>query len=373
MDKFSGRLGLQQRVLPAYRAAFFDTLASACEGGLGLFAGQPRPSEAIKTTTDLYSAVYHPANNRHLFAGPLYLCRQQGMEAWLESWQPDVLIVEANPRYLSTPQAVAWMRARRRPVLGWALGAPPLHGPLAGVRQRARLRLLHSLDGIISYSQRGAAEYRALGIPAERVFVAYNAAAPRPEKSPPLRPTTFKGEPTLIFVGRLQERKRLDLLFKACAAQAPDRQPRLLVVGDGPAKALFESQAKQYYPQAEFLGALFGSDLDQAFARADLFVLPGTGGLAVQQAMSQGLPVIVAQGDGTQDDLVREHNGWLVPPDDQQALTGTLRDALSDPARLRRMGAESFRITAEEINLESMAGAFVHALRTILPEVGKKP
>ena len=41
------------------------------------------------------------------------------------------------------------------------------------------------------------------------------------------------------------------------------------------------------------------------FAGADLFVLPGTGGLAVQEAMSYALPVIVAKGDGTQEDLVR--------------------------------------------------------------------
>ena len=37
------RLGLVQRVLPSYRVPFFDALARACAGGLGLFAGQPRP------------------------------------------------------------------------------------------------------------------------------------------------------------------------------------------------------------------------------------------------------------------------------------------------------------------------------------------
>ena len=34
--------------------------------------------------------------------------------------------------------------------------------------------------------------------------------------------------------------------------------------------------------------------------------------------MSHGLPVIVAQGDGTQDDLVREENGWQIRLDDFQ-------------------------------------------------------
>ena len=44
---FPGKLGLQQRVLPSYRVPFFDMLASACNGGMSLFAGQPRAEESI--------------------------------------------------------------------------------------------------------------------------------------------------------------------------------------------------------------------------------------------------------------------------------------------------------------------------------------
>ena len=62
--------------------------------------------------------------------------------------------------------------------------------------------------------------------------------------------------------------------------------------------------------------------------------------------MSYGLPVIVAQGDGTQDDLIRKENGWQIPPNDFEALVPTIKDALSDVARLRKMGEESYRIVA---------------------------
>jgi glycosyltransferase involved in cell wall biosynthesis len=131
-----------------------------------------------------------------------------------------------------------------------------------------------------------------------------------------------------------------------------------------------ESQAATDYPQTEFLGAKYGLELDQLFGQADLFVLPGTGGLAVQQAMGYALPVIVAQGDGTQQDLVRPGNGWLVPPGDLDALTATLGEALSDAARLRRMGTESFRIVQQEINLERMVDAFIQAVIKISEVVG---
>jgi len=101
------------------------------------------------------------------------------------------------------------------------------------------------------------------------------------------------------------------------------------------------------------------------FAQADLFVLPGTGGLAVQEAMAHGLPVIVAKGDGTQDDLVRAGNGWQIPPDDFDALVAAMKNALSDSPRLRKMGAESYRIVSQEINLEKMVEAFVRALNSV--------
>jgi len=81
--------------------------------------------------------------------------------------------------------------------------------------------------------------------------------------------------------------------------------------------------------------------------------------------MSYGLPVIVAQGDGTQDDLVRTGNGWQIPPDNFGALVSTMKDALSDVARLRRMGEESYRIVKEEINIEKMVEAFVTALNSL--------
>jgi glycosyltransferase involved in cell wall biosynthesis len=140
---------------------------------------------------------------------------------------------------------------------------------------------------------------------------------------------------------------------------------RLVIVGDGPERAALESLAKEIHPSAEFIGAKHGVELKPYFAEADLFVLPGTGGLAVQEAMSYGLPIIVAQGDGTQDDLVRKGNGWQVPPDDFEALVATMKDALSDAARLRRMGGESYRIVKEEINTGKMVEAFITALNTL--------
>jgi glycosyltransferase involved in cell wall biosynthesis len=364
--KYPGRLALQQRVLPSYRVPFFDLLAEQCSGGMSLFAGRPRPEEMIVSGRTRV-ANYHEAKNIHLFSGMFYLCYQQGMIRWLEEYEPDALIVEANPRYLSTPSAVRWMHERGRKVIGWGLGSPRTRG----IRKNRRLAFISQFDGMISYSQRGADEYAALGFPREKIFVAHNSVADAPEKVWDDRPLTTPAlaagasvdHASILFVGRLQARKRVDLLLRACAEM--EVKPRLMIVGDGPEKDVLQILAKEIYPAAEFIGAKHGSELKPYFEAADLFVLPGTGGLAVQEAMSYGLPVIVAKGDGTQDDLVRADNGWQIPPEDYSALVSTMKIALADAARLREMGRESFRIVSQEINIQKMAEVFVRALSSI--------
>ena len=364
MNTFKGKVGLVQRVLPNYRAPFFDALAQACTGGLAVFAGQPKPDEQIQQVDHLSDALLIQAKNLHLFSRSGYLCIQMGLMSWLKRWNPDVLIVEANPRYLRTPAAVRWMHRRQKPVIGWGLGAPPLSGTLSSLRQKRRQGFIQQFDALITYSRTGATEYANLGFPQDRIFVAANAVSPAPTHAMPTRELPQAGQKArVLFVGRLQKRKNIDNLITACAELPAALQPDLVIVGDGPDQQRLEKIAVARYPSTRFTGALYDQALAEQFYRADLFVLPGTGGLAIQQAMIYGLPVIAAEADGTQADLICPQNGWQVPPDDTAALTQTLQIALSDLSTLREMGKVSFRIVSEEINLEQMVASFVAALQ----------
>ncbi len=361
------RLGLQQRVFPAYRAPFFDMLARACAGGLSVFSGEPMQEEAIGKAGALHDAQHVRSDNLYLGGGALLFVWQLKLLDWLEHWHPDVLVMEANPRNVSSNAALRWMHARGRPVIGWGLGAPPLKGTLRWAFGESRRRFLGQFDALISYSQTGAEQFIACGYPAERVFVAPNAATPRPALPMVERPEAFRdGKPVVLFVGRLQARKRVDALLRACAGLPGGIQPRLVIVGDGPARAAFEATAREVYPAAEFVGERHDEGLAAFFEMADLFVLPGTGGLAVQQAMSYGLPVMVAEADGTQSDLVGKENGWVLPPNDDAALGSALGEALADVERLRRMGRESYRIVVEEVNLEKMVDVFTEVVSVVM-------
>lgn len=322
--------------------------------------------EALGKPGALQHAQHVTANNLYLGQGALLFVWQLKLIDWLEKWGPDVLVMEANPRNVSSNAALRWMHARGRPVIGWGLGAPVLRGPLRGLFGESRRRFLAQFDALISYSKTGAEQFVDCGFPAERVFIAPNAATARPAQPPRERLAEYQGgKPVVLFVGRLQARKRVDALLHACAALPAALQPRLVIVGDGPAREMFEEVARQVYPAAEFTGARHDEELLPYFAAADLFVLPGTGGLAVQQAMSHGLPVMVAEADGTQSDLVREENGWVLPPNDDAALERSLMEALGDVERLRRMGRESYRVVEEEVNLERMVEVFAQVVEVV--------
>jgi glycosyltransferase involved in cell wall biosynthesis len=365
---FDGRPALLQRVLPSYRRAFFEALAARCEHGLQLLAGQPRQEEAIHPVDSLDGIELTMTRNLHLSQGKSYLCYQSGVMRWLSEKEPDVLIAEANPRYLSTPPAVRWMHAHARPVIGWGLGAPG-----SGLGSGLRARFIKQFDALITYSQTGAEQYARLGFPHEHIFVAPNATAKRPSRKPPVRTPRLKGRATVLFVGRLQARKKVDSLILACELLPENLRPRLIIVGEGPARMYLEKLAQQHYPAAEFTGGVHGDDLAPWFTAADLFVLPGTGGLALQQAMAYGLPVVAGVADGTQADLVRPANGWQLCDDTPAALSQILAGALADIGHLRDLGQASYRIVRDEINVERMVEVFLAAIEQVSSQYkGKK-
>jgi glycosyltransferase involved in cell wall biosynthesis len=361
------RIGIQQRVLPAYRAAFFDSLARALPGMLTVFAGSPGSREGIPQAEALHSATWIKAGNHPLGLGRFSALWQSGWREWITAEDPEVLILEANPRYLSNYFLLRRMRSRARPVIGWSLGPARAAGILSGFMRA----FYDAYSAIVVYSRNGAEAFRALGIEGEKIFTAPNAvesdtaeillAQPR-AKEAARSALELDSRPVILFVGRLQQRKHVDSLLRVCARTGDACQ--LLIVGDGEDRTRLEGIAAQVFPSARFTGDLRGEALGRCFLAADLFILPGTGGLAMQEAMLYGKPVAAAEADGSQKDLVREgENGWLLPPGDEDALLRVVRDALKDPRRLEEMGTASRRIVRETATMERMVEGFLQALR----------
>ncbi len=104
-------------------------------------------------------------------------------------------------------------------------------------------------------------------------------------------------DPLLIYVGRIGAEKNL-IFFKQLLRRFPNC--RLALVGDGPTRP--ELEAELAGTKTHFAGILHGEELSQAFASADVFVMPSeseTLGFVVLESMASGVPVVGARAGGS--------------------------------------------------------------------------
>lgn len=198
------------------------------------------------------------------------------------------------------------------PLVLWGQG---LGGSMIG--SLARRWIVSHADRFILYGYRGRAEVIRRGVAPEKTVVAPNTmivAEPADTSSAP-------GD-YFLYVGRLQPRKRLDLLLRAFAEfrNRSDSSARLIVIGDGDSLSDLQAVARglnlvrfvEFVPQTTDEKAL-----KNWFESAIAYVSPSAVGLGVLHASAYGVPVITFQSDmhGPEAEWIRhEENGLVVEP-----------------------------------------------------------
>lgn len=164
--------------------------------------------------------------------------------------------------------------------------------------------------------------------------------------------------PVFGAAGRLVAVKGYDCLLRAFAAvvaEAPTA--RLEICGDGPLRAELESQARRLGCRnaVTFLG--WRRDYPAPAGGWDVFVQPSLEegfGVALLEAMAQGLPAVASDVGGIPELVEPGVTGWLVPPGDDAALARALLESLRTPSASRRMG-DAARRSAARFSTEAMA------------------
>jgi len=149
-----------------------------------------------------------------------------------------------------------------------------------------------------------------------------------------------------LFAGKLEGKKHpLDLLEALVNLPAARRAcAHALMAGDGALRGECERLARERGLPATFAGFLNQSRLPDAYAAADVLVLPSdageTWGLVVNEAMASGRPAVVSRAAGCCADLVVEgETGHSFACRDVAALSAILDGYLRDPGQAARQGA----------------------------------
>jgi glycosyltransferase involved in cell wall biosynthesis len=150
----------------------------------------------------------------------------------------------------------------------------------------------------------------------------------------------LEGRPRLLYVGRVSKEKNLSLLARVFKERVrPFFDASLVVVGDGP--YLQDMKKALAHTPAVFTGYQEGDALAALYAACDLFVFPSatdTFGNVVLEAQASGVPVIVTDSGGPQENIIPGKTGLVVQANDEEALFGAVKELLLNPDRLKRMG-----------------------------------
>ena len=190
----------------------------------------------------------------------------------------------------------------------------------------------------------------------------------------------LRGKRWLLFMGRLDPKKGLDLLtalWRELGPQFP--QWHLLVAGPdisgfGAKLAGLVDAESELRERTTFTGMLAGADKSAALAHSELFVLPTHGenfGLTVAESLAHGTPVVTTTA-APWADLTRFDCGWWVLPE-EGAIRSALEMAMNSPREaLSRMGERGRAMVRDQFSWSSIAGRWVEVYRWLI-EGGDQP
>lgn len=155
----------------------------------------------------------------------------------------------------------------------------------------------------------------------------------------------------VLFVGRLDAEKNVGELLRALPLLPPWLPVTAEIVGDGSRRRQLAELARALgvADRVTFHGLVGDQEVLDAYARCDVFCMPGTAelqSLATMEAMAAGKPVVAADATALPHLVHPGRNGLLFPPGDVPALAAALGSILDDPEGRARMGEASREIVA---------------------------
>lgn len=185
----------------------------------------------------------------------------------------------------------------------------------------------------------------------------------------------FTDGPVLLYVGRFTSVKRINLLISAYARarQSFNKPAPLVLVGGFPGEWEDEhpiETIERTGARDVFLAGWHGHDeLPDIFAASDLVILPSVReqfGQVLVEGMACGLPAIAVNAYGPGEIIDDGQTGWLVPPDDEQALTEALVEAVNNDSQRLQRGAAAYTTIRGRYSWPALGEKLAHTYEAVL-------
>lgn len=283
--------------------------------------------------------------------------------------RPDVVQAEVEPWSLAALQCSLAAGAARLVLFTWE----NLEGPRRLVSRAVERVVLRRAAFVVAGNHGARARMLRRGVPPERLAVLpqlgvdpVRYAAGDPAR---VRARHPQEGPVVGYVGRLVPEKAVDVLLAAVAGI----DARVLVVGDGVARAGLERQAGSWPAgKAAFAGAVSDADVPDHLAAMDALVLPSRTtatwaeqfGHVLIEAMAAGVPV-VGSSSGAIPEVIGDA-GLIFPENDAAALAAQLRRLLGDEALRKALVERGRERVARRFTHEVVAAAYLDVWKGLL-------
>ena len=209
-------------------------------------------------------------------------------------------------------------------------------------------------------------------VPAARLRVIPNGIDwQRFSRARPLAPTKSPLNPektTLIYIGRLDPIKNIDLLIRAAAHINESHPLQLMIVGDGPERRLLEHLTDKLRIKDCVIFTGFRRDTERCLKSADIFIIPSrTEGmsLATLEAMASGLPVVASRTAGLADMIDHQKTGLLVQPQNLSELQSAIETLITNPTLARKLARNAKKHIKQNFSLAPMINAYSNLYKSI--------
>ncbi len=245
----------------------------------------------------------------------------------------------------------------------------------SSIRLQQRL-LARGVDRYIAVSREVASRlHETFHIPPGKLKVIPNGipvtAFNRPA-NPALRATLTPSleRPIILTLARLDKQKGLSYLLEA-AAQVPGAL--FVLVGDGPERESLETQSRQLGTTERVIFLGYRQDVADLLSICDVMVLPSLFEglpLSVLEAMAANKPVIATNIGGTNEAVIDNETGLLVPPADSAALAAAIHKLLENPQLSQKLAAAGKKQVQRKFSVEAMVRGVTQTYEEILNKPG---
>lgn len=364
--------------LPAYRKDFFTNLSKTMEENnieMKVFYGYVANKVVKQDDSNNYKTRKFETVKKNLKL--LTISKMVGLPEAIEAEKPDGIIFQFNQTNISQWKVLRYCKRNNIPYAIWGCNytRADLNGGLAKIREKIYHSIYKNAKVLIPYGTLYRDYFISLGIPKERIVVAQNTinveAIIEKHKNIPAKDSTNR-KLRVLYVGALAWQKKIESSIDAIAKLIDENYDITFdIVGGGTELEKLKNHLSQKSKTAQaniiLHGAKYGEELESYFLNADVFLMPGTGGLGVNEAMAYELPIISTHGDETVYDLI-DGNGYLLQNfgNAEEQITRIKEFISLSQEERNKMGKKSRELILSRASLKNMVNSHFNASKQLI-------